>query len=148
MRTPASIAGHPIHPMLVSIPIGLWIFSLVSDLIFRFYSPTEAWNTVALYTLIGGIVGALLAALPGFVDLLSLPEGPRKTALIHMAINLTVVALYVVNAWLRLQGGGGQTPLLLSVVGIGLLVVSGWLGGKMVYEHGVAVDIEGINRRR
>jgi uncharacterized membrane protein len=148
MRTPASIAGHPIHPMLVAVPIGLWIFSLVSDLIFRFYAPTEAWSTVALYTLIGGIVGALLAALPGFVDLLSLPEGPRKTALVHMGINLTVVALYVVNAWLRLQGGGGQTPLLLSVVGIGLLVVSGWLGGKMVYEHGVAVDIEGINRRR
>jgi len=140
MRTPASIAGHPIHPMLVSIPIGLWIFSLVSDLIFRFYAPTEAWNTVALYTLIGGIVGALLAALPGFVDLLSLPAGPQKTALIHMGINLTVVALYVVNAWLRLQGGGGQTPLLLSVLGIGLLVVSGWLGGKMVYIHGVAVS--------
>jgi uncharacterized membrane protein len=149
MRTPANIAGHPIHPMLVAIPIGLWIFSLVSDLIYRFYAPTEAWSTVALYTLIGGIVGALLAALPGFVDLVSLPEGPRKTALIHMGINLTVVVLYVVNAWLRLQGGGGQTPFLLSIVGIGLLVISGWLGGKMVYIHGVAVSaVPGDSLRR
>ena len=140
MRTPASIAGHPIHPMLVAIPIGLWIFSLVCDLAYAFYAPTDAWRTVALYTLIGGIVGALLGALPGFVDLLSLPDGPRRTALIHMGINLTVVALYVVNAWLRLQGGGGQTPLVLSVIGVGLLAVSGWLGGKMVYVHGVAVS--------
>jgi uncharacterized membrane protein len=143
MRTPANIAGHPIHPMLVSIPIGLWIFSLVADLIVAFYAPTDAWRTVALYTLIGGIVGALLAALPGFVDLVSLPEGPRSTALIHMGINLTVVVLYVVNAWLRLQGGGGQTPLVLSVIGVGMLAVSGWLGGKMVYIHGVAVSAAG-----
>ena len=140
MRTPASIAGHPIHPMLVSIPIGLWIFSLVCDLVVASGSTNEAWRTVALYTLIGGIAGALLAALPGLVDLVSLPEGPRKTALIHMAINLTVVALYAVNGWLRLQGGGGQAPLILSLVGVALLAVSGWLGGKMVYVHGVAVS--------
>ena len=102
---------------------------------------------VALYTLIGGIVGALLAALPGLVDLVSLPEGPRTTALVHMGINLTVVALYAVNAWLRLQGGGGQIPLILSLVGVGLLAVSGWLGGKMVYVHGVAVssNAEGVS---
>lgn len=144
MRTPASIAGHPIHPMLVAIPIGLWIFSLVCDLIYL-SSPTDAWRTVALYTLVGGIAGALLAALPGFVDLVSLPAGPRSTALIHMGINLTVVVLYVVNAWLRVQGGGGQAPLVLSIVGVGLLAVSGWLGGKMVYVHGVAVSAAGDN---
>jgi uncharacterized membrane protein len=147
MRTPASIAGHPIHPMLVSIPIGLWIFSLVCDLVVASGSTNEAWRVVALYTLIGGIAGALLAALPGLIDLVSLPEGPRKTALIHMGINLTVVALYAVNAWLRLQGGGGQTPLILSLAGVGLLAVSGWLGGKMVYVHGVAVssNAEGVS---
>jgi uncharacterized membrane protein len=60
-----------------------------------------------------------------------------------MGINLTVVVLYVVNAWLRLQGGGGQTPLVLSVIGVGMLAVSGWLGGKMVYIHGVAVSAAG-----
>lgn len=141
MRTPASIAGHPIHPMLVPIPIGLWIFSLVCDLIQAGGSANPAWQTVALYSMGGGIVGALLAALPGLVDLLSLPAGPRKTALTHMGINLTVVVLYVINLWLRVQSP--EKPgiaLWLSVLGIGLLVVSGWLGGKMVYELGVAVD--------
>ncbi len=139
MKTPASIAGHPIHPMLVAIPIGLWIFSFVCDLAYAFGSGNEEWRLVALYTLAGGIVGALLAALPGFIDMLSLPFPVKRTALIHMAINLTVVALYAVNLWLRLQDAGHGTVLTLSIVGIGLLVISGWLGGKMVYEEGVAV---------
>jgi uncharacterized membrane protein len=140
MRTPASIAGHPIHPMLVPLAIGLFIFSFVCDLIFV-SGRAGAWPTVALYTMVGGIVGALAAALPGLVDLLSLPAGPRRTAVIHMVINLTVVALFAANAWMRLNGAEPRgTPLVLSGVALALLVVSGWLGGKLVYEYGVGVD--------
>jgi uncharacterized membrane protein len=141
MRTPASIAKHPIHPMLVPIPIGLWIFSLVCDLI-SLAGYQGAWSTVALYTMVGGIVGALVAAIPGLIDLLSLPSGPRATALVHMTINLTVVGLYVVNSWLRWADPASLSgaPLWLSLIAVGLLVISGWLGGKMVYVHGVAVD--------
>jgi uncharacterized membrane protein len=148
MRTPASIAGHPIHPMLVPIPIGLWIFSLVCDLFHAGGSANAAWPTVALYTMGGGIIGALLAALPGLVDLLSLPAGPRKTALAHMAINLVVVALYAVNFWLRVNSPEKAGSLMwLSLLAIGLLVISGWLGGKMVYVHGIAVDTPDVPRR-
>ena len=144
MRTPAQIAGHPIHPMLVTIPIGLWVFSLVCDLIARNSAQPETWSTVALYTMVGGIVGALLAALPGLVDLLSLRDRAiRKTALTHMGINLTVVALYAINAWMRANGSASAGMALgLSVLAIALLLVSGWLGGKMVYEAGVAVHTE------
>jgi uncharacterized membrane protein len=141
MRTPASIAGHPIHPMLVPLPIGLWIFSLVADFV-HMSNGSPAWATVALYTMGGGIVGALLAAVPGLIDLVSLPPGPRATGLKHMAINLTVVALYAVNLWMR--WGSPENPgklVWLSLASILLLVVSGWLGGKMVYEHGVAVSV-------
>ena len=77
--------------------------------------------------------------MPGFIDLLSLPSPLKRTALIHMGINLTVVALFAVNFWLRLQGAAHSTVLWFSIVAIGLLVVSGWLGGKMVYEEGVGV---------
>ena len=59
----------------------------------------------------------------------------------HMSINLTVVALYVVNVWMRNRGVESNAPLWLSVIAIALLLVSGWLGGKMVYVHGVAVDM-------
>jgi len=152
MRTPASVARHPIHPMLVPLPIGLWIFSFVCDLVFAFGSGAPVWKTVALYTMVGGIVGALLAALPGLIDLLSLPPGLRTTAIIHMSINLTIVVLFVINAWLRIRAGdAGNTatgPVWLSLIAILMLAVSGWLGGKLVYESGVAVDTESLTSGR
>jgi uncharacterized membrane protein len=144
MRTPAQIAGHPIHPMLVAIPIGMWLFSLAADLIAPRTASPETWQAAALYTMVGGIIGALAAAVPGLIDLLSLREHAiKRTALQHMGINLTVVALYAINAWMRSSGSISPTAALgLSVVAIGMLLVSGWLGGKMVYEAGVGVHAD------
>jgi uncharacterized membrane protein len=142
MRTPASIARHPIHPMLVPIPIGLWIFALVCDLVHMGGSTNPAWTTVAFYCIGGGIVGALAAAVPGLIDLLSLPEGPRSTAVKHMAINLTVVVLFLINFWMRMDNPANPGKLAwLTLISVGLLAISGWLGGKMVYEHGISVDV-------
>ena len=144
MKTPASIAGHPIHPMLVPIAIGGFVLSFVFDVV-CFASgtaPPNLWSQIAYYTMIGGIVGALVAVVPGFIDMLSLSSGPVKTtALTHMAINLTLVALYIVNAYMRHVSPQNLTfPMLLSVVALCMLVVSGWLGGKMVFEAGVGVS--------
>jgi uncharacterized membrane protein len=140
MQTPANIAKHPIHPMLIAIPLGLWIFSFVCDLIRLFGGTSPNWAVVAYYTMIGGIVGALLAAVPGIIDMLSLRGGLKRVALIHMSINLTVVVLYIINAWLRSEGTSG-VAFWLSLIAIVLLGISGWLGGKMVYVHGTAVQI-------
>jgi uncharacterized membrane protein len=142
MRTPASIAGHPIHPMIVPIAIGGFILSFVFDLVCLATGSVDPWSTVAYYTMIGGIVGALLAAVPGLVDLMSLPAGyTKRIALTHMGLNLTVVGLFVVNAWLRHSNPNTLSiPMWLSFVALCLLVVSGWLGGKMVFEAGVGVD--------
>ena len=141
MKTPASIAGHPIHPMLVPIAIGCFIFSFASDLIGMVTGAAEPWTMLAYYTMVGGIIGALAAAVFGFVDLLSLPPGYTKgIAIKHMSINLGVVVIYVVNAFMRSGGAHGGLVFILSVVTILLLLVSGWLGGKMVYEAGVGVD--------
>jgi uncharacterized membrane protein len=104
MRTPASICKRPIHPMLVVFPIGLWIFSLVCDVVRVAGAPGDAWATVALYSMVCGLVGALCATVPGFIDLLFYKGGAppvRKIALTHMAINLTVVVLYAINLWPR-----------------------------------------------
>jgi uncharacterized membrane protein len=141
MRTPANISGHPIHPMLVTLPIGLWVFSFVCDLIFTFGNGAAEWSTVALYTMGGGIVGALFAAVPGLIDLLSLPAEPRKTALLHMSINLSIVVIYAVNFWLRLSAPSATGLVWLSALTIAMLLISGWLGGKLVYKSGVAVSV-------
>jgi uncharacterized membrane protein len=133
-----SIAGHPIHPMLVPIPIGLWIFSLVCDLVYAANGDAQ-WQTTAFFTLGGGIVGALLAAIPGLVDLLTLHEGAeRRTGVLHMVLNLAIVAIQAVNFWLRTTDGyNHNVVLVLSIVAVGALVVSGWLGGHLVHVLGV-----------
>ena len=141
MRTPASIAGHPIHPMLVPIAIGCFVFSFVADLICLGGGNPNLWNTLAYYTMIGGILGALAAAVPGFIDMLSLPPPVKSIALVHMGINLTVVVVYLLNVLLRRSDPQNLTmPMVLSFVTILMLLYSGWLGGKMVYEKGVGVD--------
>ena len=68
MRTPASIGKHPIHPMLIVFPIGLWFFSLACDLIRLAGATNDAWSIVAFYAMVGGLFGALVAAVPGFID--------------------------------------------------------------------------------
>ena len=72
MRTPARIARHPIHPMLVTVPIGLWVFSFLCDLVFVFTKSRE-WSTTAYFALGGGVIGGTIAAVPGLVDGLFLP---------------------------------------------------------------------------
>ena len=142
MRTPASIAGHPIHPMLVPIAIGGLVLSFVFDIVCIATGNISPWATVAYYTMIGGIVGALVAAVFGFIDMLSIPAGAtKKVALTHMAINLVVVVLFIFNAGMRsADASPGGTPFVLSLVGLVLLAISGWLGGKMVFEAGVGVS--------
>jgi uncharacterized membrane protein len=134
--------------MLVQLPIGMWILSFACDVIAFFVANPATWKTVAVYAMVGGIIGALLAAVFGLIDLLSLPPDIRSTAIVHMSINLTIVVLFAINAWLHLSSAddGAASPGLfwLSLVAILLLLVSGWLGGKMVYRDGVAVDTETI----
>ena len=141
MRTPAQVVKHPIHPMLVPIPIGLWIFSFVCDLTFVLGTGVSLWYTLSFWTMIGGLVGAVIAAVPGVIDMLSLTGQPKRLALTHMAINATIVVAYAVNLGMRIQGANiAGFPLALSGIAIALLTVSGWLGGHMVYVHRVGVQ--------
>jgi uncharacterized membrane protein len=143
MTTPASVKHHPIHLILVPIPIGLWIFALVADLAAGMTGLLD-WRTVAFYCIGGGAVGALLAAVPGLVDLLSLADRHlRGIAITHMAINLVAVAAFVVNFLLRWNAPGHAGPLWLTLAGVALLGVSGWLGGELVHRHGVGVAAAG-----
>jgi uncharacterized membrane protein len=141
MSSPASFKGHPIHPILVALPIGLWIFSLVSDLIFKFGFGASVWSDVAFYTLAGGIVGALIAALPGLIDLLSIENAKSKAIGIwHMTVNLCTVGIYCLNFWLRMhRPPGDNLTIVLSVIGVLFLIIAGWLGGELVYVRAVAV---------
>src|SRR4051812_9685344 len=145
MSSPASIRNHPIHPMLVAFPIGLWVFSLVCDIFYHAGSHNELWKEIAFYTLAGGIAGALLAAVPGFIDYLSLTNPRAKQiATTHMVLNLVVVLIFIFNLGVRYNAAPSSDmfAVSLTVVGIALMSVSGWLGGSLVYVHHVGVARE------
>lgn len=136
----ASVAGHPIHPMLVVFPIGLWVFSLVADLI-HLAGGGAAWSITAFYAIAGGIIGAVAAAVFGAIDLYSMKDPViRRVGTLHMILNLTVTVLFAFNLGWRVAGDPGAiVPIILSILAIVLLGISGWLGGEMVYVHGAGV---------
>ena len=139
MSTPASVKGHPIHAMLVPLPIGLWIFGFVAGVMTRVIGPAP-WRTVAFYAIGGGVVGALLAAVPGLIDLMSLAPGKTKRfGLWHMSFNLAAVAVFASAFVMRLRTADHSGSMLFTLVGVALISVSGWLGGEMVYVGGVGV---------
>src|SRR5256712_10854614 len=138
MSTPASVARHPIHPMLVGVPIGLWVFSVAADLIAYFGWGRAVWKDVAFNAIGGGIVGALLAAVPGFIDYLSITDTrARKVGFFHMIANLTAVGIFAASFWLRWSGTVGFLPAGGSLAG--LVAHAGWLGGELVLFHGMGV---------
>jgi uncharacterized membrane protein len=142
VSTAAAIAKHPIHPMLVVFPIGLWIFSLISDLVLVTGLRTTLWNDLAFYTMAGGLVGALLAAIPGFFDLLWTSDSKVwKIGVYHLILNFMVIAIFTVNLYLRATSLP-RDPLSigLSILGIILLAVSGWIGGEMVNVCGTGIQ--------
>lgn len=142
MATPASVHKHPIHPMLITFPIALWIFSFVCDVIHLMGWGGVIWNDMAFYTMIGGLLGALAAAVPGYIDYRSITDpAVKRVGMWHMVINLTIVVLFVLNILLRANSApGARVPVLLSIIAIAMLGVSGWLGGELVYVHGIAVE--------
>jgi uncharacterized membrane protein len=150
MSSPASIRSHPIHPMLVVFPIGLWVFSLVCDLIYHAGSHNLFWEVVAFYTMLGGVIGALLAAVPGFIDYLSIRDArAKKIATTHMVLNLISVALFIFNLGVRLNAPPDSVfGPILSILGIVIVAASGWLGGSLVYIHRVAVAPVRTEERR
>jgi nitrite reductase/ring-hydroxylating ferredoxin subunit/uncharacterized membrane protein len=136
---------HPLHPALVHFPIGLFILSLILDLASYLWDTSNGVVRASFYAMGFGIVGALLAATAGFADWsdIRLDHPAKKTANIHMTLNLTATALFVVNLVLRMRLPDltitPLIPVLLSFVGVGIILVSGYLGGTMVYDDGVGV---------
>jgi uncharacterized membrane protein/nitrite reductase/ring-hydroxylating ferredoxin subunit len=142
---------HPIHPMLVHFPIGLFLLSLLLDLASLPFPSVPHLVGDSFYAMLTGVIFSLIAAVPGFVDYTDIrSDHPgKRTATTHMILNLIVVAFYGINLGLRSSTINDPKislmPLILSLLGITLLSVSGYLGGKLVYDEGIAV---GRHKRR
>lgn len=160
MRSRIAIAGHPLHPMLVPLPIGLLVGSVIADAVYIFTGYEEMWANIAFWTLIGGVASALLAASAGFGEfwLMARHTDARELSIWHMALNLAATGLFTASIIVRLDevslsGVRFGAAFTLSLVALLAMSVSGWLGGELSYRKhlGVAPDTaqdeEGERRR-
>jgi len=144
MRSRAAIKSHPIHPILVAFPIGLWIMAFFVDLIAVARDDAGLW-AAGFYCVIAGCVGAFLAAIAGAWDWLTIvpPRSSAKaTGLLHGSLNLLALILYI---WVAARlGDAAAKPdkVALWVMGLGVAVlgVTGWMGGTLVYHYQIGVD--------
>ena len=141
--------GHPFHPILVTVPIGAWVASLVFDVASHLVAQPAFLTEGSVWLIALGVVGAVAAAMIGFLDLLAIPTGTRafRIALVHMALNLAVTVAYVGNfLWRRAvenqPGAVAVGPLALSVISLLALAAAGYLGGMLAFRYGVRVADE------
>jgi uncharacterized membrane protein len=145
MKSKAAFKDHPLHPALVTVPIGAWFAAFVGDFV---YAATAApfWYEFSYYTMLIGWVGALLAACFGLMDYfgVKMSEAGYRLARIHMWMNLTITAVYTLNLWLRMDskattGSAWTTAMALQILSFAALGISGWIGGTMSYKHKVGI---------
>ena len=143
LRSTAQIAGHPIHPMLVPFPIVCFIGALVTDIAY-WRTAQMMWADFSAWLLVIGLIMGGLAAIAGLIDFLSnrliraqAPAWP------HMVGNIVAMLLALLNAFVHTRDAWTSVVpvgLILSVLVVLILLVTGWLGGELVYRHGVGAS--------
>ena len=141
-RSTAEIAGHPIHPMLVPIPIACFTGALLTDIAYV-VSAEIMWADFSAWLLIVGVVFGVLAAIAGLTDFLGSRLVRAQTpAWPHLIGNAVALILAIVNAAIHTRDAWTSvwpTGLILSAITIPILPVTAWLGWALVYRHGVGV---------
>lgn len=150
MYTKASIAKHPLHPMLIAFPVALYTIT-VAALLMSLGMHDVFWYQVAMYANIAGVVMAVVAAVPGLIDLLSLPRQSRAriTGLRHAGFNVLALVLFAISAvllWRNVHATYNgivnldtTAPLVLGIVGLLSTVTAGMLGWTLVQTHHVGI---------
>jgi uncharacterized membrane protein len=141
-KSTASIAGHPIHPMLIPFPIAFFVATFVCDLVY-WQTKSEAWAGATLWLLGAGLVMAAIAAVMGLTDVLGDTQIRNLTdAWLHAGGNVIAVVIELYNWYSRYQDGSAAiipTGLVLSLIVVLILLFTGWKGWEMVYRHRVGV---------
>jgi uncharacterized membrane protein len=141
--------GHPVHPLLASLPIGAWVTSLVFDIASHIVHQPGFLAQGSQWLIAIGMIGAVVAACAGFLDLLTLTAETRafRTAVLHMSLMLTATIGYATSFAWRLGSYHHLAPvpagpLAVSVLSLVVLSAGGYLGGRLAYRYGVRVADE------
>lgn len=145
--------GHPFHPMIVPVPIGAWVASVVLDVASRLVAEGQGLAQASVWLLGIGVVSAIVAATFGLLDLAAIPRGTHafRIAVVHLGANLTATGLFAVGLFVRLPRAGEEIArpgdVVVSVVALALVAAGGWLGGDLTYRFGVRVADEETQAR-
>ena len=142
LRSTARIAGHPIHPMLVPVPIVCFVGALITDITY-FATANIIWADFSTWLITVGVIMGVLAAIAGLIDFLgNRLIRTQRPAWPHVLGNLLVLVLATFNMLVHSRDAWTSvvpTGLILSVLVVLILPVTGWLGWSMVYRYGVGV---------
>jgi uncharacterized membrane protein len=141
-RSRASLRGHPIHAMLVPIPIACFVATLFTDIVY-WRTATMLWADMSAWLLAIGLIVSLFAVAAGLIDFF----GDRRirelrSAWIHALGNAAALILSIFNAFIHTRDAYTSVVpagLILSALVVLILLVTGWNGWSMVYQHGVGV---------
>src|SRR5262249_6570881 len=101
MKSKATLAGHPIHPMLIPFPLALWVTSFAVDILFYFLRHATLL-IVSKFMIAAGCIGAIAAAIPGIIDWLSIRNGDvKKVANWHARLNIVALVVFAISLFLR-----------------------------------------------
>jgi uncharacterized membrane protein/nitrite reductase/ring-hydroxylating ferredoxin subunit len=144
MRSKASFKGHPIHPALIPFPFAFLYGALIFDALGLLADRPALWSTAG-HLSAAGIIAALIAAVPGFIDYVyTVPPNStgKARATKHMVLNLTAIGLVAVALWLRPESptAPGFPVIGLELVAVGVLSSAGWMGGTLVSRNQISVD--------
>ena len=148
MQARVKLLGHPVHQMLIALPLGLLSGVVIFDVLWLIFHDAQL-ATVSYWLIPAGIVTGLLAALFGLLDWTKIPSGTRakRIGATHGLGNVVVVVLFASSWYLRWTGffdDPSTLALILSFAGFVLAGITGWLGGELVDRLGIGVD-EGAN---
>jgi uncharacterized membrane protein len=143
MESRVKVLGHPVHQLLIVFPLGLLATSVIFDLAYLVTGHVRL-SDVAYWMIVAGVLGGLVAAPFGLMDWLAIPAGTRakRIGAWHGVGNVVVLLLLVVSWYIRSRAGVPPTAAayVYSFLGVGLALVTGWLGGELVDHLGIGVD--------
>jgi uncharacterized membrane protein len=139
-----SIFGHPVHPGLIHFPVAALIGLIATDVAFV-YNSDVFWARASMWLAGVGAIGGWIAGLAGLLDLLLVSQIRRLiTAWCHAILAVMLLSLATLNWLLRLPDAAAVISgqgLYLSLLSGMLIVATGYLGGRLVYEHAVGVNV-------
>jgi uncharacterized membrane protein len=147
MRNPlARLFGDPTHPAVVHFPLALYPAAVLFDVLAFARGDGSLYTHGAFILMLAATAGAVVAMITGFAQLPGIqPDSPAwKTAILHMSVQMGAASVFLVSILLRLRHVDDAHPpvgaFICSIVGTGILFYGGWLGGRLVFSHGVGVD--------